>query len=368
MTLHSKSPNQRRISHTVLSAVVLIALSGCSVLDGDKVDYKTSKRGNSLEVPPDLTQIANDGAFQSSGTVQASAFNARVGKVDAPAAANAVGDVRIERAGNQRWLVVKRAPEQLWDDLETFWQDSGFLLNVNRRDIGIMETDWAENRAKLPLDFIRESLGKLLDTLYSTGELDKFRTRIERNGAGETEIYISHRGMIEVYTGGANQETRWQPRPADPELENEFLRRVMLRLGASDTEVAQAVAKTVALPKATVQGNGERVTLQLTDSQERAWRRLGLALDRTGFTVEDRDRSKGVYFVRYVDEGDNKEEPGFFSKLFGKKKADAVALQYQIVLTNQGANNVVRVLDAAGTPVNGQLANRMLSLLAADLK
>jgi outer membrane protein assembly factor BamC len=368
MTLHSKIPYQRRISHAVLSAVALLALSGCSSLDGDKIDYKTSKRGNSLEVPPDLTQIANDGAFQSSGTVQASAFNARVGKVDAPAAANAVGDVRIERAGNQRWLVVKRAPEQLWDDLETFWQDSGFLLNVNRRDIGIMETDWAENRAKLPLDFIRESLGKLLDTLYSTGELDKFRTRIERNGAGETEIYISHRGMIEVYTGGANQETRWQPRPADPELENEFLRRVMLRLGASDTEAAQAVAKTVALPKATVQANGENVTLQLTDSQERAWRRLGLALDRTGFTVEDRDRSKGVYFVRYVDEGDNKEELGFFSKLFGKKKADAVALQYQIVLTNQGTNNVVRVLDAAGKPVSGQLANRMLSLLAADLK
>ena len=120
MTLHSKSPNQSRISQAVLSAVALLALSGCSVLDGDKIDYKTSKRGNNLEVPPDLTQIANDGAFQSSGTVQASAFNARVGKVDAPAATNAVGDVRIERAGNQRWLVVKRAPEQLWDDLETF--------------------------------------------------------------------------------------------------------------------------------------------------------------------------------------------------------------------------------------------------------
>ena len=368
MTLHSKSLYPRRVSRAVLSALAFIALSGCTVLDGDKIDYKTSKRGNSLEVPPDLTQIANDGAFQSSGTVQASAFNARTGKVDAPAAANAVGDVRIERAGNQRWLVVKRAPEQLWDDLETFWQDSGFLLNVNRRDIGIMETDWAENRAKLPLDFIRESLGKLLDTLYSTGELDKFRTRIERNGNGETEIYISHRGMIEVYTGGANQETRWQPRPADPELENEFLRRVMLRLGASDSEAAQAVAKTVALPKATVQANGENVALQLTDSQERAWRRLGLALDRTGFTVEDRDRSKGVYFVRYVDEGDNREEPGFLSRLFGNKKADAVALQYQIVLTNQGANNLVRVLDAAGKPVNGQLATRMLSLLAADLK
>lgn len=368
MNLYSKSPSRRDISRAVVSTVVVLAMSGCSVLDSDKIDYTTSKRGNSLEVPPDLTQIANDGAFQSSGTVQASAFNARAGQVSAPAAASAVGDVRIERAGNQRWLVVKRAPEQLWDDLQTFWQDSGFLLSVNQREIGIMETDWAENRAKLPLDFVRETFGKLLDTLYSTGELDKFRTRIERNDSGETEIYISHRGMIEVFTGGANKETRWQPRPADLELENEFLRRVMLRLGAPATEAAKAVAKTVALPKATIQKNGENVFLQLTDSGERAWRRLGLALDRTGFTVEDRDKTKGLYFVRYVDESDTKEEPGFFSKLFGKKKPEAAALQYQIVLTNEGANNVVRVRDASGKPVNGQLAERMLSLLATDLQ
>jgi outer membrane protein assembly factor BamC len=368
MTQVTRPLTMRHINRAIICAIAATALTGCSVLDGDKIDYKTSKRGNSLEVPPDLTQIANDGAFQSSGTVQASTFNARTGKTDAPAAANAVGDVRIERAGNQRWLVVKRPPEKLWDSLEEFWQDSGFLLNVSRRDIGIMETDWAENRAKLPLDFIRESLGKLLDTLYSTGELDKFRTRMERNGAGETEIYISHRGMIEVYTGGANQETRWQPRPADPELENEFLRRVMLRLGATDAEAAQAVVKSAATPKASVSTQGERVSLQLTDTAERAWRRLGLALDRTGFTVEDRDKTKGVYFVRYVDEGDDKAEPGFFSKLFGQKKADAIALQYQVVLTTTGAQNEVRVLDAAGKPVDANLAKRMLSLLAADLK
>ena len=203
--------NMLPIARGLAMGVAAIALAGCSSFGNDKVDYKTAKQGNALEVPPDLTQISNDTAFQSSGTVKASQFNARVGESNVPTAANSVGDVRIERAGTERWLVVKRDAGALWDPLEAFWQDSGFLLNVNRKDIGVMETDWAENLAKLPLDFIRESLGKLLDTLYSTGELDKFRTRIERNAAGETEIYVTHRGMIEVYTGGANQDTRWQP-------------------------------------------------------------------------------------------------------------------------------------------------------------
>ena len=359
--------NMLPIARGLAMGVAAIALAGCSSFGNDKVDYKTAKQGNALEVPPDLTQISNDTAFQSSGTVKASQFNARVGESNVPTAANSVGDVRIERAGTERWLVVKRDAGALWDPLEAFWQDSGFLLNVNRKDIGVMETDWAENRAKLPLDFIRESLGKLLDTLYSTGELDKFRTRIERNAAGETEIYVTHRGMIEVYTGGANQDTRWQPRPADAELENEFLRRIMLRLGASESEAAQAVEQTAAVPKAQLKSTADGASVTLAENPERAWRRVGLALDRTGFTVEDRDKTKGVYFVRYADDAGT-EDPGFFSKLFGAKKKEIEALQYRIGLDRQPTLTTVSVTNSAGDAVTPELAKRILSVIAADLQ
>ena len=359
--------NMLPIARGLAMGVAAIALAGCSSFGNDKVDYKTAKQGNALEVPPDLTQISNDTAFQSSGTVKASQFNARVGESNVPTAANSVGDVRIERAGTERWLVVKRDAGALWDPLEAFWQDSGFLLNVNRKDIGVMETDWAENRAKLPLDFIRESLGKLLDTLYSTGELDKFRTRIERNAAGETEIYVTHRGMIEVYTGGANQDTRWQPRPADAELENEFLRRIMLRLGASASEAAQAVEQTAVVPKAQLKSTANGASVTLAENPERAWRRVGLALDRTGFTVEDRDKTKGVYFVRYADDAGT-EDPGFFSKLFGAKKKEIEALQYRIGLDRQPTLTTVSVTNSAGDAVTPELAKRILSVIAADLQ
>lgn len=160
----------------------------------------------------------------------------------ANAAALQLGDVRIERDGNQRWLVVNRPADKLWEPVRDFWQESGFNLDQAEPNVGIMETDWAENRAKLPHDFIRSTLGKMLDSLYSTGERDKFRTRLERNANGSTEIYITHRGMIEVYGTTTKDNTVWQPRPSDPELETEFLRRLMVKLGVSQEQSKAIVA------------------------------------------------------------------------------------------------------------------------------
>ena len=85
-------------------------------------------------------------------------------------------------------------------------------------ETGVMETDWAENRAKIPQGVIRNMLGKVLDQAYSAPERDKFHTRIERGQKpGTTEVYISHRGMYEMYVNDANLRqtgrTVWQPRP-----------------------------------------------------------------------------------------------------------------------------------------------------------
>jgi outer membrane protein assembly factor BamC len=230
-----------------------------------------------------------------------------------------------------------------------------------------METEWAENRAKLPQDFIRKALGKVLDGLYSTGERDKFRTRIERTATG-TEVFITHRGMIEVYEGNRSERTVWQARPVDPELETEFLRRLMVKLGAP-AEQAKAAQATV-VKAATLQlgtQNGQPV-LTLEDSFERAWRRVGLSLDRTGFTVEDRDRAQGIYFVRYVAPVMDKTEPGFFSKLFSSKPKDRGPQKYRIVVKSAGGKTTLNVLGADGNAELTEDAQRILQVLADDLK
>ena len=368
-------------SKALLRVAVLglgLALAGCSVLESDRIDYKSATKAPQLVVPPDLTQLSRDNKYAiPGGAVTASAFQQGQQQAQSlPVALNALSDVRIERNGNQRWLVVKRAPEQLWEPVKDFWVENGFLLSLDQANLGIMETDWAENRAKIPRDFIRESIGKLVDNLYSTGERDRFRTRIERNANGETEIYISHRGMIEVFANSGSSTvastrdtgTIWQPRANDPELENEFLRRLMVRLGVAQEQVkaAQAAGVTKAAARASAM-NGVPVVL-IDDNFDRAWRRVGLSLDRTGFTVEDRDRAQGTYFVRYVEPSADKSEPGFLSKLFGSKAKEIAPVKYRIVVRSQADSTVVSVLNAAGAPDASPSAQRIVNVIVEDLK
>lgn len=346
-----------------------LTLAGCSVLESGKIDYKSAGKGPSLEVPPDLTQLSRDTRYVVPGAaVTASSF--QIGQVtqSVPTAATSIGDVRIERAGSQRWLVIDRPADKLWDPVRDFWQENGFLLTLDQANLGIMETDWAENRAKLPQDFIRNALGKVLDALYSTGERDKFRTRLERNAAGGTEIFISHRGMIEVYNSEKKDTTVWQPRPADPELEAEFLRRMMVKLGVSEEQSKALVAAGNGQKTSRIASVNGQPVVQIDEGFDRAWRRVGLALDRTGFTVEDRDRSQGVYFVRYVDPGADKTEPGFFSKMFGASKTNNAPLKYRITVTSQAQTSTVAVLNAGGTPDTSPNAERIVKVIADDLK
>ena len=350
-----------------------VTLSACSIMETDKIDYKSAKKGATLEVPPDLTQLSRDTRYTvPGGAVSASAFEA--GQAQRPSGPNAapqtIGDVHIERDGNQRWLVVDRSADKLWDPVRDFWLENGFVFTQEQANLGILETDWAENRAKIPQDFIRQSIGKVFDGLYSTGERDKFRTRLERNAKGGTDIFISHRGMIEVYSSQQKDATMWQPRAVDPELETEFLRRLMVKLGVSQEQSKAAAASASAVPatpSAKVSNANGVPVIQLTESFDRAWRRVGLSLDRTGFTVEDRNRSEGVYYVRYVAPDASKKEPGFFGKLFSSSNA-VPPLKYRVLVRNDAGNSVVSVLNATGAPESSANAERILRVLADDMK
>ena len=375
-------------STAVHAACVLAAfLAGCTstegLLSGDKIDYrsasKTSKT-NGLEVPPDLTQLSRDSRYQQSGgAVSASTFQSPATTQSAAAVPLAAitpetaSGLRLARLGEERWLVTPLPPEQLWPQLEAFWRERGFALAVDQPDVGVMETEWAENRAKLPQDVIRRTLGGVIDSLYDTGERDKFRTRVERTPNG-TEVYVTHRGMVEVYNTQLRDTTMWQPRPSDRQLEIEMLQRIMGHLGAKEEQVQASAAAIAApqTPRARIVEGQPAATLAMDDGFDRAWRRVGLALDRSGFTVEDRDRANGVYFVRYIDpQLLGKGEPGFFGKLFsfglGRKEAQAPS-RYRVSVKAAGEGSTVSVHDAQGAPENGETGKRIVRLLLEDLK
>ena len=380
------------MKHLSLLVLLVSLIAGCSgpLIETKKIEYKSAGKAKlpSLEIPPDLTQPSRDERYVvpdiagSKGPTTYSAYANERGEARVAPSTDVlpqVDDMRIERAGTQRWLVVSGSPEKLWPVVKEFWQEIGLLVNIELPEAGILETDWAENRAKLPQDFIRRTLGKVFDDVYSTAERDKFRTRLEQGVKPDTtEIYISHRGMVEMYVSEGKTETRWQPRPADPELEAEMLRRLMVRLGAQEARARILIAADQPPERAKLSRAADgSAALMLEEPFDRAWRRVGLALDRIGFTVEDRDRSQGVYFVRYVDpEVDNKkkEDGGLLSRMMFWKERETNkdqpvrTAEYRIQVKKEGDTNLVQLLTREGGVDGSATSRRIIGLLHEQLK
>ena len=369
----------------VVAVVAGIALGACTSVDipTKKVDYKSSSKLPPLEIPPDLTRPGADDRFvvpdgNPKGTATLSDYNKDRTSKPRTSSSSAVlpnlENVRIERAGTQRWLVVPGTPEQMWPVVKDFWQESGFVINVESPEAGVMETDWAENRAKVPQSGLTGVLARALDSITSTSERDKFRSRLERGSQpGTTEIYISHRGMEEIFIDEYKDKMRWQPRKPDPDLEAEMLRKLMVRFGVEDDRAKTQIAGAKLEPQAKINRGADGDRLALNDPFDRAWRRVGLALDRVGFTVEDRDRSKGLYFVRYIDPNvdiKTTEDKGWLSKLkfWGGSPKVQSKEQYRILVRDAAAGTDVQVLDKDGVREKSETSSRILTLLFDQLK
>ena len=376
--------SKRNLAVAVTAALASIVLSACgSFGSGKGTDYR-SQGGKipSLEVPPDLTSPIVDDRFviPDPKATTFSTYNRERGVVPTTGTVvlPKVDSARIERAGEQRWLVVKTSPDKAWLTVKEFWIQTGFILKRESPEVGIMETDWAENRAKIPMDIVRSTLGRVFDGLYESGSRDKFRTRLEPGAeAGTTDIYISHRGLEEIYTNTDKSSTGWQPRATDKELEAEMLARLMVKFGFTGaTDKATAIAGATAAPANVARAfyaADKGGSLKVNEPFDRAWRRVGLALDRIGFTVEDRDRSKGLFFVRYIDPDAEAKASGsgkgLFEKLaFWRKDDPASKPQYRILVAEAAGISDVIVQGADGKPDNSSTSKRILSLLLEQLK
>ena len=374
----------KRIATVFLCLLAAVAVGACqTIADKRKIDYKATRTLPPLDIPPDLAtpESIKGGTDATQSVATYSGFvSEQSTQPKVPGEGSAVlptfGDMHIERDGQMRWLVVKMPPEQLWPKLHEFVLNNGLVIDKENPQTGVIETDWSENRAKVGTG-LQKVLAKSLGTLYSTGTRDKYRIRLERDTAapGTTDVYISQFGMQEVIVNqqGTQEigETRWEPRPNDPGLEAEMLRLLMVSLGAKEeqakTVVASAGAATAPPERATLTRQGDSVSLSLPEDFERAWRRVGIALDRSGFTVEDRDRSKGVYYMRYIDPDVAQKEKGWFSRLFSKKQKEPTD-EFQLLVKGDEKASQVAVLDKDGKPDQSKTADRILTLLYNQLK
>ncbi len=373
----------KRNGTTLLAGVMV--LTGCGTVDEavdsyqaykKELSYESAIEEDPLEIPPDLTSSSIQDLYNvPGGSTTLTSYESEGGAGGIIEKATEVmpeqKEIRVVRDGDQRWLEIKATPEQLWSKLREFWLKNGFLIDREDPRIGIMETDWAENRAEIDDGPIRSVLSKAIDALYSTGTRDKFRLRLERSEqAGVTELYLSHRRMEEEPSG---ESFVWVPQPAMPELEAELLSRIMSFLGMESARANATLAElegqgVVERARIVDAKSGERFLL-IKEGFPRTWRRAGHALDRVGFTVEDRDRSKGVYYVRYIDPFKDNEQKGILDKIkFWDGDEQPTEGEYQIRVESHNEVSRILVFDAQGQVDKSGTARRILTLLHEQLK
>ncbi len=410
----------------ILLVSLLTACDSIPFIDTSS-DYKGAGRARPLEVPPDLTASPSSDTFSVPGATSYSSYaqaqeNQEVGVEKVLATPEGV---RMERSGAQRWLVVNAPAEKIWPVIREFWLDMGFAVRVENAQLGIMETEWVESDAiKLKNDSSSalDKFDKWLDKLSGFADRKKFRTRLDRGSeTGTTEIYMSHRsvsgapddgknriktqlGEIETgYKSDAEIASSQKSEAFDAELDAELLRRLMVKLGVEEKKSNTIMAEAAAPKRAQVVKEADgSARLLLNDQFDRAWRRVGLALDRIGFVIEDKDRSNGLFFVRYADvdiddapkkqkslfeslkfwgaddkkseqTAEKKEEKSIIEslKFWGEddKKKGSLEKQYRIKVaeTEQG-NSEVTVINTADKRVATTTANRIIALMFEQLK
>ena len=378
-----------RFTQLALVAAISSALIACDSMPdindtfaGRKVDYKKQSRDvDTLEIPPDLTTATYDEMMVvpdintgGSATYQDYASERQGGQVVVDKVLPEQKDIELVREGDDvRHLVIHGTKAQTWEKMREFWLNSGMLIKRENPSTGILETEWAENRADIPQDFIRSTLSYVLESFYSAGTRDKYRVRIEDGDQkNEVNLFLTHYGMEEIIENETTERTIWKPRPRDPELEAEMLGRMMVYMGVEEQKAKALLARSATrkVDRATISRNAQgNSRLVVKETFPRAWRRTGVALDRISFVVEDRNREQGVYFVQYVDPLAEEGGDGFFSGLkFWKDKVAVDQSKYQIKLFPRGDDTIVIILDSNGQPDTSKTSYRILNLLHEQLK
>jgi outer membrane protein assembly factor BamC len=366
------------LARTSLVLAGLLSLSACSSLgeltgSTESVEYKSTVTGDPLSIPPDLTQANQNTHYTApEGVARLSDYQARQGAQSANPADRVLpqtAGIEVRRDGTLRWLVVSEAAENLYPKIVEFWGEQGFTIHSQNAQAGLIETDWAENRAKIPEGWLRSALGSVLDQVFDSGERDRFTTRLERVN-GKTEVYISHQHMEETPTIDGTA-FKWVFGKEDPGLNAAMLARLMVYLGTDQQQAAQQVkaAEAGAGTVSAAQLAADQTSLTVSEPFDRAWRRVGVAIDSARFTVEDRNRDQGDYYIRYLDTdtGEKIEQQTVFGRLFGTRNS-AEPLKLRIHLAQQGGGTEVSVRDAAGQPKTDDTARRILSVLSKNLQ
>ena len=365
------------LSKTILVCSTVSVLTACSAFDlstGDTIDYKNSRSINTLEIPPSLNSPDYDPTYATlpGGAISAAAVQSGVANSKSNAVLPSNAGAQILREGNVRYLQVAAPADAVWPKLQEFWQVMGIGIKRDEPRVGIMETDWAENKAEIPLDVVRKTLGKAFEGLYDAGARDRFKIRLERPNAQVTNIFLSHERAEEHVspTGGV----KWEYKPAKPQLEGEMLNRLMIFVQGGDPAASRGAAPVAEAAQTSVTANlvsvgGGQPALQVAGAANDTWIRTGVMLGRIGMSIEDQQRAQGVYVATFQGDPSGREKQGFFKRVFKSDRDIAkVGARYQIQVADAGNSSLITIGDADGTPLKSDVARNLLTRLKSEFE
>ncbi len=344
--------------------VLILLLSACAN-DAIKV-YEESTYGPPLEVPPDLTAPARDRGLEipvlpDTGGMEKTAQRQTVAGLKV---APDVAGVQVMHDGALSWFVIKGKPEQIWPWARDFFLDAGFFLEFEDPKLGIVETAWKQQRTTMPESTEQATVDDEVLRVFGVPLREKYRIRLERTPDDATEIYLTHRGARLLRD---DDTIVWDLQGSDAELEAEMRKRLLIYLGVAQdkAEGMLATALRTKLTSLVTDADGNKI-LRVDQDFQRAWRRVGVALDHMKLVITDRDRSNGTYFVETRDPvAPSGEDKGWFSSLFS---SEAQVRAYQIVLHDEGESVNVLIRDKDQKLIKADEAEPLLKQLSEQLE
>ena len=307
-------------------------LSACSTTSSDyKGVYEGAQTTDPLQTPPDLSQP--DYAGDSSEMVTSYlGYKQSLNTQDKGQQLSNYKGMRFVRDGSQFWLEIDDSAIHVWQSLRAYFTRLGFKIISEQPDLGLMQTNWQANRVNTSTNWFLKYVGKLINT----ETMDGYRAHLEYDEAKKiTRVFIAHQGVQEA-SGDSSNGAQWVRRPADPELEVEMLMRFMAFRGMGEKQAKQEIVQTKAVVNAILKQTAKGYVLQYNDSFPRAWRLVGIALDRMGVLVEDRNYSAGVYYIQLSDAFKLDGKSGFFDSSSKPSK-----LKYLLTLEDKGDSTLI---------------------------
>ena len=330
-------------------------MSGCSSLLGEyglftnnTEHYRKSPEFSEIIIPPSVGAAKNLDPIYPIPSIRGNLQPISEFNVPRPAPLTALpsqGDtVRIQRLGNENWALVAVAPGQLWPQVRAFLTSSNIGVVSSNAYAGLIDTGYV--------------------TLTDRNLPARFRFRVDTGVQRNTsELHVLQQDHTAV-------DEPWPEVSDNPELEQAMLRNVAQFI------VNSVEAASVSMIVDQSMGSVDRINIENIENStrirlglpfNRAWASLNKALPESGFVIDDKNRSEGIFYVTFVDQ-QAEEDSGWFKwlKRGEKEKQPFLGKQYLVKVVSTQSDLVYITL--AGRDDSAMIDSRDQQALLTLLK